>query len=94
VFGADAALFRPERWLVDNPGQISRMDRYYIPFGVGSRTCIGRNISMLEISKLVPELIRNFDFTLALRPGEKLELENMWFVKQKNFFCRVKERGE
>ncbi|ETN43130.1 uncharacterized protein HMPREF1541_02288 [Cyphellophora europaea CBS 101466] len=90
VFGEDAAQFRPERWL-DEPERVSKMDRYYMPFGVGSRTCIGRNISLLEISKLIPELIRNFDFSLAY-PNEKLETENLWFVKQTNLLCRVRER--
>jgi cytochrome P450 len=61
-------------------------------FGIGSRTCIGRNISLLEMAKLVPELIRHFDFSLALPPGQKLEVENLWFVKQKNLLVRVAVR--
>lgn len=45
----------------------------------------------MEISKLIPELIRHFDFSL-LHPGRQLETENVWFVKQKNMFCNVSLR--
>ncbi|KAJ4286534.1 hypothetical protein N0V90_013234 [Kalmusia sp. IMI 367209] len=91
IFGPDAASYRPERWLIDDKQQLSRMEGYYLPFGHGSRTCIGKNISLLEMAKLVPVLVRRFDFELV-RPGEELECQNVWFVKQKNIECRVSLR--
>ncbi len=57
-------------------------------FGAGSRTCIGKNISLMEISKVVPELLRRFNFTLV-DPNAEIEMENVWFVKQKNINCYV-----
>ncbi|KAF2809394.1 cytochrome P450 oxidoreductase [Mytilinidion resinicola] len=87
----DAALYRPERWLINDKQQLSRIDGYYLPFGHGSRTCIGKNISLLEMSKLVPVLVYRFDFDLV-RPEEELECQNVWFVKQKNINCRVSLR--
>ncbi|KAB8256643.1 cytochrome P450 [Aspergillus pseudonomiae] len=90
VFGEDADEFRPERWLVSaEEGQA--MDRYWLPFGHGSRTCIGKNISLLEMSKLIPRIIRRFDFELA-NPHMKLETSNVWFVKQTNVQIRLRER--
>lgn len=56
------------------------MERYYIPFSHGSRTCIGKNISLMEISKLIPQLVRTFNFELA-NPEAELQVENIWFVK-------------
>lgn len=32
--------FRPERWLAENPN-LERISRGYLPFGRGSRMCIG-----------------------------------------------------
>ena len=64
VFGDDAAEFRPERWLEASEEKLRKMGSYLIPFGLGSRTCIGRHISMLEISKLLPVLVQNFEFEL------------------------------
>jgi cytochrome P450 len=36
LWGADAAEFRPERWETHKPGW------EFIPFGAGSRKCLGR----------------------------------------------------
>ena len=32
-----------------------------ISFGAGSRTCIGKNVSLLEMTKAVPQIVRKFD---------------------------------
>lgn len=60
-------------------------------WGLGSRTCIGKNIALMEISILIPELVRKFDFQLV-DPDSELETHNIFFVKQKNFWVKVKER--
>ncbi|KAI1296154.1 cytochrome P450 [Xylaria venustula] len=63
VWGEDADQFRPERWLEsEDPGSLRR---FFFAFGGGTRTCIGRNISLLEIEKLVPTLLMRYDFTLS-----------------------------
>jgi cytochrome P450 len=62
-------------------------------FGSGGRTCIGKNISLLEMSKLVPELLRHFDIKLS-DPTEDWTLTTFWFVKQTNMFCRINRRSE
>ncbi|EXJ63764.1 hypothetical protein A1O7_00099 [Cladophialophora yegresii CBS 114405] len=90
MFGADAEEFKPERWLEDAE-RAAEMNRNILTFGAGSRTCIGKNISLLEISILIPELVRKFDFTLV-DPNRPLESENAWFVKQKNLDCYVSLR--
>lgn len=96
VYGHDAAQWRPERWLeIEEQGRGGEVEKYFLAFGMGSRTCIGKNISLLEMSKLIPQLVRNFDFVL----DESLEREglkslNRWFVKQQNFRGRVITRGE
>ena len=92
VFGENGSEFQPERWIVaerEDPLRLKRMDAYYMPFGLGSRTCLGRHISFLEMSKLIPRLIRDFDFELN-RPDEIWNTENYWFVKPTNFKVRVK----
>ncbi|RFU81362.1 hypothetical protein TARUN_845 [Trichoderma arundinaceum] len=95
VFGKDAAVFRPERWLEaekEEGDRIGQMNAYYLPFGLGSRTCIGRHISYLEMSKLIPLLVRNFDFELQLSEKE-WQTTNYWFVKPNNFYVTVKARA-
>ena len=41
----------------------------------------------MEISTLVPKLVKNFDFKLV-HPERKLETVNVWFVKQTNLECK------
>jgi cytochrome P450 len=73
IFGEDVEVFRPERWLVgqgreivddDERGKeekrIKEMGSTMLQFGMGARTCIGKNISLLEIYKLVPTVLRRF----------------------------------
>lgn len=114
VFGRDAAVFRPERWIEaeeEGGDRLSQMNAYYLPvrisqddvpwmlmlmlmpaqFGLGSRTCIGRHISYLEMSKLIPLLVRNFDFELQDSQRE-WQTTNYWFVKPNNFNVIVKAR--
>ena len=51
VFGEDAHLFRPERWL-GNEERVREMDRYLMTWGYGTRSCLGKNIAQLETQKL------------------------------------------
>ncbi|GME62452.1 cytochrome P450 [Neofusicoccum parvum] len=90
VFGEDADKFRPERWLVDEE-TYRKMDRYFIPFGHGSRTCIGKNISLMEMSKIIPQLVRKFDIQLS-DPDAELRTKNVWFVKQQDVTVKISER--
>ena len=47
-------------------------------FGAGSRTCLGKNISLLEINKVLPQIVRNFDFDFGT--GNVCETNCAWFV--------------
>ena len=51
----------PERWLEATKEQLKEMNGNMFQFGAGSRTCIGKNISLLEVYKLVPSFLRRFE---------------------------------
>ncbi|KAJ5646284.1 hypothetical protein N7490_002656 [Penicillium lividum] len=80
----DAKAFRPERWLESEtePEKMKEMNQMYMPFGLGSRTCLGKHISILEMSKLIPRIVRDYDLT-PLR--DTMDTSNFWFVKPTNF---------
>lgn len=91
VYGVDVDTFRPERWIDAKPDQLSRMKSTMFQFGAGARTCIGKNISLLEIYKLVPTLLRNFEIEMA-EPGLDWQTRNSWFVRQVAFHTRFKPK--
>ena len=59
VFGEDADLFRPERWL-ENDERTKTMDKYLMSWGYGTRTCLGKNIAQLETQKLCLQVCTSF----------------------------------
>lgn len=44
VFGEDAVVFRPERWLEGSDEQLKLMQRCMMHFGAGTRRCTGQHI--------------------------------------------------
>ena len=93
VYGDDADHFRPERWLEADASRLKLMDRNYLAFGAGARTCLGKNISLLEMSKLVPQILRRWKVELA-DPEKEWELADYWFVKQTGLICTVTKRAK
>lgn len=78
VFGADAESFRPERWVRGEAEpeaayeeRAKRMRDVMLSFGAGRRVCLGRELSLFEIYKVVPMVVGLFDvsffFFFALR---------------------------
>lgn len=61
IWGQDAGVWRPERWLEASEQKKAKMKNSMFAFGAGSRTCIGKNVSYLEMYKLVSAVLRSFD---------------------------------
>lgn len=86
VFGADVDSYRPERWIDAGKERRKAMEASMFHFGMGARTCIGKNIALLEIYKLVPSFLRRFDvhflsFLLFLPSG--LQLAQLFLLAAK-----------
>ena len=91
VFGAHPDMFIPERWLSASPDKLREMKGAMLQFGAGARTCIGKNVSLLEIYKLVPSFLRRFEVELET-PGAEWKTHNAWFVGQREFRTRFRAR--
>ncbi|KAL0939605.1 benzoate 4-monooxygenase cytochrome p450 [Colletotrichum truncatum] len=98
VYGVDAEEYRPERWLQqddeDDEAYKLRMRQWNaadITFGGGSRICLGRNLSLMEIYKTVPSLISRFEFELV-DPHETWWTSSRWFYRTKGVVCKLKRR--
>lgn len=70
--------FRPERWLEASEAQLKEMDNLWeLNFGGGARKCIGRNISWIEMLKVIPEILRKFNVQLTY-PEKEWHVVNHW----------------
>jgi cytochrome P450 len=77
AYGPDGAEFRPERWLRDPKdgdatadSKRKRREANFMSFGSGPHMCIGRNISMMEMTKVLPHLFWHFKMKITPRgPG-------------------------
>lgn len=79
----DPEAFRPERWLAKGDDRMKDMLTSFIPFSAGSRSCIGRNVTILEQQVFLATLCYRYEFAL---PGREWEMEwedyfNLWPVK-------------
>ncbi|EXJ58302.1 cytochrome P450 oxidoreductase [Cladophialophora yegresii CBS 114405] len=81
VYDEDAAVFRPERWLEAEPERLKLMERSFLAFAAGARTCIGKNISILEMGKFIPRILRHFDLEWAADHPE-WRTEAVWIWQQ------------
>ncbi|CAI7647637.1 unnamed protein product [Penicillium crustosum] len=69
VWGNDALVFRPERWL-ENAEQAntrngkSELDHWLVPFSRGPRMCFGMNLAWAEMYIAFATMIRHFDLTI------------------------------
>lgn len=90
LYGPDADVFRPERWLDSPPEQVRQMETLSLTFGYGSRGCIGRNVAMLEITKFVPELFRRFDVDLV--DPRRYKIHASWLVVQSGLDVKLRVR--
>ncbi|KAG7057536.1 cytochrome P450 [Colletotrichum scovillei] len=99
AFGDHLESYVPERWL---QGEHEPRESYEIrkaemqgatfTFGAGPRTCIGKNISLLEIYKAIPTLLYTYDISLSY-PDKEWDTVNAWFVRQKNIHVKLTKSG-
>ncbi|XP_026729503.1 cytochrome P450 4g15-like [Trichoplusia ni] len=61
MWGADADLFRPERWL--DPASLPGNPNAFATFSLGKRNCIGKTYAILVMKVTLVHLLRKYHFT-------------------------------
>ena len=69
----DPEAFRPERFAAEAKAALAK--GAYVPFGGGSRTCIGMRFGQMEIRAIAATILRRF--TVALESGYEMSIRQM-----------------
>ncbi|KAK8670020.1 hypothetical protein V6N13_104786 [Hibiscus sabdariffa] len=64
IWGSDANEFKPERF-IDGVSKACKYPQAYVPFGVGPRLCLGRNLAMVQLKIVLTLIISKFTFSLS-----------------------------
>jgi len=98
TWGPNAAKFDPDRWLeaegAPRSDGVMRAPAGFLPFGYGSRTCIGYALALLELKVIFAVLLRRYEFapvpgfSPTILAGISLTVENPKGIK-----IRVKRRA-
>ena len=79
TFGEDVDTFRPERWVTQDEDKVRAMERAMFVFGGGNHICLGKNVALMEIYKLVPSLLRMFEVGIsAYHPFESDRTDRLY----------------
>ncbi|KAH7303915.1 cytochrome P450 [Stachybotrys elegans] len=91
LFGEDADVFRPERFLeVSDSDRIEMERNVELVFGHGRWMCSGKTVAFMELNKIFFELLRNFDFQL-LNPEKPWDSASYWVPVESNMWMKVTE---
>ncbi|CZS92511.1 hypothetical protein WAI453_006722 [Rhynchosporium graminicola] len=72
---SNASEFVPERW-IGNPG----LDRYFVPFGKGSRACAGISLAQAELYITLAVVFTRFEFKLYETDLSDIQMEHAYLV--------------
>lgn len=92
-----ASTFVPERWLPDDDEyQTDEQERqnlkdFVLPFSLGGRACIGRNLAYMELSIVIAALVLGFEWELAVK-GSDVEIVERLNSNPKNLIVRARPR--
>ncbi|KAJ4298336.1 hypothetical protein N0V88_003362 [Collariella sp. IMI 366227] len=94
LFGQDADLFRPKRWLGLEREEKAEMRRMVeMVFGYGRWGCAGKMIAFMELNKVFVELLRRFDFQLV-NPTKPWKCVNYNLFVQSDMWVSVSMRED
>ncbi|XP_019056890.1 PREDICTED: alkane hydroxylase MAH1-like [Tarenaya hassleriana] len=87
VWGDDASDFKPERWISDSGGSRHEPSFKFAAFNAGPRTCLGKQVALMQMKVAALEILENFDITAI--EGQKVELVPSVILRMKHGFKAV-----
>ncbi|KAK4679739.1 hypothetical protein QC764_206800 [Podospora pseudoanserina] len=95
VFGEDADVFRPERWLEKEADaeRLKLMNSVLeLAFGNGKYQCLGKRMALMELNKIFFELLQRYDMALV-DPHNPIRSSSGVFWIGSNLMLRLTKRS-
>ncbi|KAH8711861.1 cytochrome P450 [Phaeosphaeriaceae sp. PMI808] len=83
LFGDDADVFRPERWLEFSTEQTKTAEASSMFFGNGVRSCPGQHLAEAIFTKAIPLLMMNLKFKFT-EPWKERSIESTFVTRLRN----------
>ncbi|XP_027338617.1 cytochrome P450 714A1-like [Abrus precatorius] len=64
IWGPEANEFKPERFS-EGVSKACKFPHAYVPFGLGTRLCLGKNFAMVQLKVVLSLIISKFSFSLS-----------------------------
>jgi cytochrome P450 len=94
IFGNDADIFRPERFLEATPEATAEMKKVQtLVFHSGKWTCLGKNIAYMELNKIFIGILRSFDVAIV-DPTRAWTHINWGLPVNREMYVKFTERSE
>ncbi|KAL2063471.1 hypothetical protein VTL71DRAFT_5276 [Oculimacula yallundae] len=72
LYGEDAEIWRPERWLEYSQEKLKSLETYNATFGTGARSCPGKHLAQAIYTKAIPMLFSDFEWSFTDPDAEKV----------------------
>ncbi|KAI0070810.1 cytochrome P450 monooxygenase [Panus rudis PR-1116 ss-1] len=90
VWGEDADIYNPDRWFQRDKAS---MKKAFVPFSVGPRACVGRNLGLMELTTLTAALFHRYEFSLQ-RPDQPLSVRDGFLRKPLGCTVGIRRRRD
>lgn len=97
IYGENTDFYIPERWTeaaarYDGGQHYGQMERHMeLIFGNGRFQCLGKHIAMLELDKVIPSLLREFEWEVK-NPAKPIKSKCFGVFVQSDFWVKATER--
>ena len=81
----DPLVFRPERFVGQRPDPI-----VWIPFGGGSRRCLGAAFALTEMRVVLAEVLRRVELDPTSQPPERTRVRHVTLIPHKGAIVTVR----
>lgn len=89
----DPKRFRPERWLGKSEGT-GEMERHFVPFSRGPRSCLGVNLAWCELYLAVGTVVRRFEINVDEEGLEGVRVDEAGGLRWRDTFLPWFEGGK